>query len=328
MTIATVLLVITGLASGLTALLRTSDGTPDSTADGPRRPAPKGAVQIDLARDVADYTGRFGPGRGYLPPGRADREDIAAAIGQLLDGHRAQAEQRLSQRDFTVRTVFDRPSGHRYAEVADRTDSGVAPRGWGRVYLDLDHRPTWSVQVPHPGFDLGTEQLGVRVLRGSPGGILVIAGAHRKAGAGNSADVAHRRDTVFHAICAELARRGMPGIQLHGFAASAAPDYDVVASTGAGSAGRQDGRDLADALRQHGFRVCRAWARSCPLEGLTNVQGQVADADHVPFLHVEFAPTVRAGGPPAERAAAAIAAITGRWAGKPEPTESPEPVTH
>jgi hypothetical protein len=312
-TIATLLLLVTGLAAGLTALLR----APGGTADHARGPAPKGAEQIDLSREVADYTSRFGPDRGYLPPGRSDREDIATAIGLLLDGHRKQAEERLSQRDFTVRTVFDRPSGHRYAEVADRTDSAVTPRGWGRVYLDLDHRPSWSVQVPHPGFDLGTEQLGVRVLRGSPGGILVIAGAHRKAGVGNSADVAHRLDTVFHAVCAELARRGMPGIQVHGFAASAVPGYDVVASTGAGSAGRQDGRELADALRGHGFRVCRAWARSCPLEGRTNVQGRVADADHVPFLHVEFSPEVRAGGRPAERAAAAIAEITRRWAGKP-----------
>ncbi|MEW2156240.1 hypothetical protein AB0950_13235 [Streptomyces sp. NPDC007189] len=322
-TIAALLLVIASVAVGLTSRLRAGGGD----AHDAGRPAAKGAARVDLAREVADYTSRFGPGHGYLPPGRADREDIAAAIGLLLDGQRAPAERRLAARDFTVRTIVDRPTGRRYAEVADRTDSAVAPRGWGRVYLDLDHRPSWSVQVPHPGFDLGTEQLGVRVLRGSPGGVLVIAGAHRKAGAGNSADVAHRTDTVFHAVCAELARRGMPGVQLHGFAASAVPGYDVVASTGAGSAGRQDGRELADALRGRGFRVCRAWARSCPLEGRTNMQGKVADADHVPFLHVEFSPEVRAGGGPAERAAAAIAAVTGRWAGEPARPASTGPVT-
>ncbi|KOV69234.1 hypothetical protein [Streptomyces sp. MMG1121] len=308
-TIATLLLVIAGLTAGLTALLRTTHDAPDRAA----RPAPDGAGRIDLARAVADYTSRFSPDHGYRRPGRADRDDIAAAIGLLLDGHRGQAEQRLAQRDFTVRTVVDRPTGRHYAEVADRTDTAVTPRGWGRVYVDLDHRPSWSVQVPHPVFDRGSEQLGVRVLRGSPGGVLVIAGAHRKAGVGNSADVAHRRDTVFHAICAELARRGLPGIQLHGFAAESAPGYDVVASTGAGTAGRPEGRELADALGAHGFEVCRAWVRSCPLEGRTNMQGRVADADHVPFLHVEFSPTVRAGGRPAERAAAAIGDITRGW---------------
>ncbi|MFG2478030.1 hypothetical protein [Streptomyces fagopyri] len=312
-TIATILLVVAGLAGGLTALFRS---THDDTA-GTGRPAPGGGAQIDLMQTVADYTSRFGPDQGYLRPGRADREAIAAGVDLLLDGHRKQAEKQLQQRDFTVRTVVDRTSGHRYAEVADRTDSSVTPRGWGRVYIDLDHRPSWSVQVPHPVFDRGTEQLGVRVLRSSPGGILVIAGAHRKAGVGNSADVAHRRDTVFHAICAELARRGMPGIQLHGFAASSAPGYDVVTSTGAGSAGRQDGRDLADTLGTHGFRVCRAWVRSCPLEGLTNMQGRVADDDHVAFLHVEFSPTARAGGRAAERAAAAVADITRDWAKGP-----------
>lgn len=306
-TIATILLVAAGVAGALTLLLH---GTRDTAG----RPAPVRAERIDLARTVADYTSRFGPGHGYRHPDRADREAVAEAVGLLLDGHRRDAEQRLSQRDFSLRTVLDRVSGRHYAEVADRTDDAVAPRGWGRVYLDLDRRPSWSVQVPHPVFDRGTEELGVRVLRGSPGGVLVIAGAHRKAGTGNSADVAHREDTVFSAVCAELARRGMPGIQIHGFAASSAPGYDAVASTGAGTAGRRDGRGLADALRAHGFSVCRAWARSCPLEGHQNVQGRIADTDHVSFLHVELSPAVRAEGRAAERAVTAVGEITRGWA--------------
>lgn len=316
-TIATILLAIAGLTGGLTAVIHaTRDG--GEAAPGSRSGAD--APQIDLAREVEDYTSRFGPDHGYRQPDRADRTAIAEAVGLLLDGHRDQAERLLSQRDLTVRTVFDRVSKHRYTEVADRTDDAVTPRGWGRVYMDLDHGPRWSVQVPHPVADHDTEQLGVRVLRGSPGGVLVIAGAHRKAGRGDSADMAHRRDTVFYAICAELVRRGMPGVQLHGMAASSAPGYDVVASTGAGSAGRADGRSLADALRTHGFHVCRAWARKCPLEGEENVEGRAADAAHVPFLHVEFAPEVRVDGPPADRAATAVSEITRRWAAAPVTT--------
>lgn len=270
--------------------------------------------RLDLARTVAEYTSRFGSGHGYRRPGRADREAVAEAVGLLLDGHRRQAEQRLSEREFGLRTVVDLVSGRRYAEVADRTDGTGAPRGRGRVYLDADHRPSWSVQVPHPASDRGTEQLGVRVLRGSPGGVLVLAGAHRSAGPGNAADVAHRADTVFSTVCAELARRGMPGLQIHGFAASSAPGYDAVASTGAGTSGRRDGRRLADALCAHGLSVCRAWVRSCPLEGRQNVQGRMADAAQVPFLHLELSPTVRAGGRAAERAVAAIGDITRAWA--------------
>ncbi|MEU6814344.1 hypothetical protein [Streptomyces sp. NPDC046860] len=313
-TIATILLVVAGLAGAGAVLLRTARTTDRAAAD--HREDGR-APRTDLARSVADFTRGFGPGHGYRQPAKADRTAVATAVGLLLDGRRDEAEQQLSQRDFTVRTITDQVSGRRYTEVADRTDDSVAPRGWGRFYLDLDHRPRWSVQVPHPVADQGTEQLAVRVLRDAPGGVLVIAGAHRKAGEGNSADVAHRRDTVFHAVCAELARRGMPGVQLHGFAASSAPDYDVIASTGAGREGRQDGRALADALSAHGFRVCRAWARTCPLEGTENMQGRVFDARDVPFLHVEFAPAVRGADAAAEQAARDIGTVTRRWENAP-----------
>ncbi|MFF4703330.1 hypothetical protein ACWC4D_11710 [Streptomyces sp. NPDC001288] len=280
------------------------------------------AQPVDLAREVADYTARFAPDGGYRRPGRADRTAVARAVGLLVDGHRAQAERILSGRDFTVRTILDRVSGHRYAEVADRTDEAVTPRGWGRVYVDLDRAPRFSIQIPHPVFDKNTEQVGVRVLRDSPGGVLVIAGAHRRAGVGNSADVAHRRDTVFYAICAELVRRGMPGLQLHGFAASTAPGYDAVASTGAGTAARSAARRLADALGTHGFHVCRAWAEKCPVEGSTNMEGRAADAADVPFLHVELAPGVRLEPSAADRAATAMSEITHRWATAPAATRS------
>nr|WP_237537314.1 hypothetical protein [Streptomyces sp. SID2999] len=314
-TIATIILVVAGLAGAVTVLLRHTHTVAGAAAD--HRDGDEGAPRIDLARSVAEFTRGFGPGHGYRHPGRADRAAVATAFGLLLDGHRHDAEQRLSQRDFTVRTIVDQVSGRHYAEVSDRTDDSVAPRGWGRFYLDLDHTPRWSVQVPHPVADQHTEQLAVRVLRDAPGGVLVIAGAHRKAGDGDSADVAHRRDTVFHAVCAELARRGMPGVQLHGFAASSAPDYDVIASTGAGKEGRLDGRALADALGAHGFRVCRAWARTCPLEGQENMQGRVADARHVPFLHVEFAPAVRGADAAAEQAAHDIGTVVRRWENAP-----------
>ncbi|GGX81781.1 hypothetical protein [Streptomyces anandii] len=309
-TIATILLVIAGLAGTLTAVLRSAHGPSES--GGGRVDGRAGGV--DLERVVADYTSRFGPGHGYRQPRKADREGVAEAVGLLLDGHRDQAQQRLSQLDFTLRTLVDRVSGRSFAEIADRSDDAVAPRGWGRVYVDLGHRARWSVQVPHPVADQGTERLGVGVLRGSPGGVLVIAGAHRKAGRGDSADVAHRQDTVFDAVCDELARRGLPGIQVHGFADDSAPGYDVIASTGKGTTGRADGRRLADALRRKGFDVCRAWARSCPLEGTENVQGRRADSEGLAFLHVEFAHAVRDDEARMARAVTAVNTITARWA--------------
>ncbi|MEU6344824.1 hypothetical protein ABZ883_28180 [Streptomyces sp. NPDC046977] len=304
------MLTVASLAAVLgIVLLSSSDGNANAGRTG------RHTEGVDLLQQVADYTSRFGPDDGYRPPTKEDRTGIAGAVGLLLDGRRTDAEKQLSQFDFTVTTVRDRVSGHHYAVVADRTESAVTPRGWGRVYLDLDSRPRWSVQVPHPVADRGTEELGVRVLRGAPGGVLVVAGAHRASGQGDAADVAHRRDTVFHAVCAELARHKLPAIQVHGFARSSAPGYDVIASTAGAPLGRPEARRLADALADRDFHVCRAWSRHCPLEGTENMQGQAADEEHVPFLHVEFAPALRGDGPEAERAAAAVTVVTRGWAG-------------
>jgi hypothetical protein len=77
--------------------------------------------------------------------------------------------------------------------------------------------------------------------------------------------------------------------------------------------GRADGRLLADALRARDFDVCRAWVRSCPLEGHTNVQGGKAAAEHVPFLHVEFASALRTDDRRTARAVDAVGRLTAVW---------------
>ncbi|MET8204588.1 hypothetical protein ABZT51_00875 [Streptomyces sp. NPDC005373] len=274
---------------------------------------PGGRTGVDLLTRITDYTAHFTPRTGYRPPTRAERRTAAGGLRLLLDGHADQAKERLSGIDLSLDTVTDSSTGRRYAEITDRTEQGRAPRGWGRAYVETGSPARWSVQVPHPVADRNTDRLAVGVLRGGHGGVLVIAGAHRKAGRGDAADVAHRRDTVFDAFCDELAERGLPGLQIHGFADDSAPGRDVIASTGRGREGRADGRLLADELSARDFDVCRAWVRSCPLEGHTNVQGTKAAAEHVPFLHVEFAGALRTDDRRAARAVAAMARLTTAW---------------
>lgn len=191
------------------------------------------------------------------------------------------------------------------------------------MYIDLS-RPaaTWSVQVPHPVADADSEKLGVGAWRGTPGGVMVLAGANRRAGEGDAADVAHRRDTVFHAVCAELVAHRLPGIQLHGYADSTEPDYDVIVSTGKGDHGRSWGEGLSSALRQEGFEVCRVWVRRCSLEGRTNVQGRTAAAAELPFLHVEFSRSIRESEKRTARAVTAIGEAAGHLAHSARPTRS------
>ncbi|MER5687671.1 hypothetical protein [Streptomyces sp. NPDC002205] len=270
---------------------------------GPASPAAQDGD--DLARRITDFTRGTVAHSDYQRPLRAQRSAVAEGVGLFLDGHRAEAGRRLAEVDFGIRTFTDTGTGRRFAEIADR--AAEARRGWGRVYVDLGTEVRWSVQVPHPVADARSEQLGIGVLRARPGGVLVLAGAHRNAGQGDRADVAHRSDTVFDVVCDELVERRLPGLQLHGFADATEPDYDVIASTGKGDQGRTAARRTATALRREGFDVCRAWSHRCALEGRSNEQGRRAAADGVPFLHMEFSRSVRDDENRMRRAVAALA---------------------
>ncbi|MFH7596594.1 hypothetical protein WDV06_16045 [Streptomyces racemochromogenes] len=293
------------------------------------------------------FTSAFGVRGGYRTPTRAERDVVVEGVSSLLGGNLEEARTRLAAVDYRVDTFTDGPGGRRYAEIADAApDSGSAARGWGRVYVDLGAPARWSVQVPHPIADQDTERLGVAVLRGAPGGVMVLAGAHRKAAGGpggggsesdsesdseegdaagdgsgsggggtGEADVAHRTDSVFHAVIAELTRRGLPGVQLHGFADSTVPGAGAVVSTGAGDAATADAARLAAGLAARGVRPCRAWSGSCRMSGRGNVQGRLAGELGTRFLHLELARSVRADPARRDEVARAIADVTAGWAG-------------
>ncbi|MGW7100126.1 hypothetical protein [Streptomyces sp. NPDC054838] len=265
-------------------------------------------------RRIARFTAGFGEHGGYRVPTSGERQALTRGVALLLDGDQDAARTQLATVDFALHTVTDGLSGRRYAEVADAvSESGRDNRGWGRVYVDLDHRPRWSVQVPHPIADARTELLGARVLRGAPGGVMVIAGAHRNAGRDGAADMAHRTDSVFHGVVGELMRRDLPGIQLHGFANESFPGRDAVVSTGAGDRATADARELTAALRRDGRQVCTAYSERCRLSGTENEQGQVAAGDDVRFLHLELNRTVRGDDAGLDRTAASITMLTDRW---------------
>ncbi|MEV7416880.1 hypothetical protein [Streptomyces sp. NPDC089919] len=269
---------------------------------------------VDLEERITQYTTAFGERGGYRIPSRDERLTLTQAVSLLLDGDQAAAKAKLAEVDFTLQTFTDRVSNRRYAEVADAVQAtGSRSRGWGRVYVDLSEPVRWSVQVPHPIADENTERLGARVLQGEPGGILVLAGAHRTAGVGNSADVAHRTDSVFHSVIDELMRRKLPGVQLHGFANESFPEYDVVVSTGAGDRAVSDAKRLSNGLEDADFAVCQAWARKCKLSGTSNEQGQVAAEERLRFLHIEMNRGIRTNSESLDKVAEAITVLTSRW---------------
>jgi hypothetical protein len=98
---------------------------------------------------------------------------------------------------------------------------------------------------------------------------------------------------MFHAVAEDVADRGLPQVQLHGFHDDNLPDADVVVSPGAGDAGATV-RRIAERIDDAGFRVCRSWRKDCGrLEGTTNEQGRDAAGRGTPFVHVEISRSIR-----------------------------------
>ncbi|MFC9325482.1 hypothetical protein [Kitasatospora sp. NPDC057015] len=321
------LLVLAALAVVLTAAALGAGGVPgggarSGAADArPGRSASGagGSDRVDLAARVDAYTAGFGPSTPYTSPDEGQRRAIADGVAQAVEGDRDRAGRSLRTVGYRLTEFVDSGSGRRLTEIADASSAAEAQRGWGRVYLDLSAKASWSVQVPHPIFDSRTELLGVDVFRAAPGGVLVLAGAHRKAGADGSSDPAHRTDTVFDAVTAALAARGLPGVQVHGFDEGSLPGRDAVVSGGTAPAG--PAADLtADGLERAGFAVCRAWRDKCGhLEGTTNVQGRFAAGLGVPWLHVELGNGLRTDPEQRAEVAAVLAATARSWGGAVRP---------
>ncbi|MEV7183185.1 hypothetical protein [Kitasatospora sp. NPDC093102] len=308
----TVLLVLAALAGVLTLAARGRAERPHAVQ--PSGTTPTGPAPVDLAARVDEYTGGFGQS-AYTAPDAGQRRALAEGVLGLLDGQAEQADRALARVGYRRTEFTEAATGRRVAELADAT--AESSRGWGRVYLDLSVRSAWSVQVPHPISDARTEALGVDVFRAAPGGVLVLAGAHRRAGADGSSDVAHRTDTAFAAVVEALAGRGLPGIQVHGFDEGSLPGQDAVVSPGAGQPGPA-AELTATGLGRAGYAVCRAWREKCgQLGGTTNVEGRFAAGVGVPWLHVELGNGLRTE--PARRAVVAgVLADTARsWGPRP-----------
>ncbi|SDW48861.1 hypothetical protein SAMN05421504_101726 [Amycolatopsis xylanica] len=234
---------------------------------------------------VSDFTAGLSPRQVYHRPQPGDLTAAATGFAATLDRRRTTDFTKLG---FSVRDGTDPATGRPYTIA-------VNERAWGMYVIDRSAPPSVAVEVPHPASDLRTELIGVDLFRREPGAVLLVAGTHRKA-----ADVAHEPESVFHTVATVLARRGLAQVQLHGFDDQNLPATDIVLSSGIGVAGETAWK-TANRLAAGGFAVCRAWREGCDgLEGMTNMQGEMAAAAGTVFLHVEMSRTVRES--PARRA--------------------------
>ena len=223
-------------------------------------------------------------GRGaYTEPARAEREDVSDGVLALADGDDERARRLLERRDHRIR----RARGFALVVPAQVPDG----RGWGLYAVRRQGRAV-AVEVPHPRADLRTEHLGAAFAEAVGAQHLLVAGAHRDKADGD-ADVAHRERSLFSQVHAALAARGVPAVQLHGFARDSAPEHDVIVSPGAAPMSPL-ARMIAERLDGAGLRTCRAWQQPCAdLEGRKNVQGAASGEAGAPFVHLEVSSRVR-----------------------------------
>lgn len=216
-----------------------------------------------LSQWLVDRVRAMSAGGPYRPPSDDERAAAVATLSAMLAGGPG------------GRHAVDEETGRPFTMV-------VAAPQWGTAVVQ--GVPDLVVEVPHPGSDRLTSRLGLELFRALPTAALLVAGAHRNAG-GGAGDVAHRADSLFHAYAQTLA---VPELQLHGFAATSAPETDAVVSPGAGQATDWH-RAVEKALAQHGFRV----RHQEHLAGRTNAQGIAAAGVGREFLHLELAPLLR-----------------------------------
>jgi hypothetical protein len=260
------------------------------TSDDQARATPR--EDVDPAAGLGEELDRFTSGLDddapYRPPEPAERRRLLSALRALEADDPTRAADQASDLGYTIRTGVDTETGRPFGLAANSTGE----RAWGWYLIDLSAPVRLAIEVPHPNSDLHTEKIGLALYQAVPGSVLAVAGTHRRVN-DDAGDVAHRTDSMFHAVAGDFAERGLPQVQLHGFHDDNLPDVDVVVSPGAGDASDAV-RQVAERIDDEDFRVCRSWRQDCGrLEGTTNEQGRDAAERGTPFLHVEISRTVR-----------------------------------
>lgn len=230
----------------------------------------------------------------YADPTAAELDTALDGLSRLVDGDLAGAAATLGELGFTVTADFDPVTWRPYALAVSETRT---ERAWGVCLVDLSEPRGLCVAVPHPKFDAVCEQLALRLWRAVPGTVLAMAAVHRNALVGDGpriADPARDTGSVFHHLWTTvLGPRGLPQVQVHGFADATAPEEAVV-STGVGPPTPVAER-IADGIAAAGLVTTRSWDGSADpdLRATTNEQGIAAAAEGWVWTHVELDRTVR-----------------------------------
>jgi hypothetical protein len=261
---------------------------------------------VDPATMITSVAAGVSSGQSYTSPTSGERADAAAGLARLAVGDLTGAAALLGPLGFTTTTDYDPATGRRYSLAVSET---ATARAWGLYLIDMTAPPALCIAVPHPKSDLHCEQLALRLWRATPGAILAMAAVHRDAASG-AADHSQNTTSVFHTWWTTiLGPRGVPMVQIHGFADATATEQ-VVVSTGSTTVAHPAVTRIADEIAATGLVTTRSWdgTGDTDLLATTNVQATAANSAGWVWAHVEHNNTVRTTAALWQKAIDAIAA--------------------
>jgi hypothetical protein len=244
----------------------------------------------DPAVTVTSVAAGVSKDQAYVAPTDDERLDACIGLARLAIGDLDGAAEVLGPLGFTVTTDVDPTTGRRYALAVSETQT---PRAWGLYLVDLTRPLGLCVAVPHPKSDALCEQLALRLWRATPGAMLAMAAIHRDAMDGTD-DHSQNTESVFHHLWIDvIGPRGVPQVQIHGFADATAPEQ-VVVSTGSGPVTPAAVR-ISDEIQATGLVTTRSWdgTADVDLRAIGNQQGIAANTNGWVWVHVEHNRTVR-----------------------------------
>ena len=273
-------------------------------------PAPAGAAVLESSGDLDAVVAAFessmpGSGSGgYDQPSQAETSAFATGFDRARAGDYLGAAAVLDPLAFDVVLFTDSTTGRRLTVLAERSQSGAWPHGWGLYVHDPAARtPGLVVQAPHPIFDQRTPALAVRTFDWAGAGTLMVAGTHRNANAAVDArgyrvsDMSHAYDSVFQAVHSRASGPGVRVLQIHGFAQdSLAACRDLVVSGGIAPA-PPFASSLASGMVSRNYNVFLYEGQDCGegLSGTQNAQGPAARQAGADFTHLEIRNYLRTG---------------------------------
>jgi uncharacterized repeat protein (TIGR01451 family) len=247
---------------------------------------------------------------GYIDPTGTDTERMRGIVQSLMAGITESNTTKLNDA-----AVLASHSGYNLVSFKDESlethyilrEKDGFNRGWGSYIFDSKVRSSIIIEVPHPLFDMNTEEIGIKTYLETNGAVFLIAGAHRNANKTGTADVAHFNHTIFEAVHEEVVDSTTCNIQIHGFSQINHYGYpNIVLSAGDGNK-PYILRRMTRKMKNKGFSVeIYDGIKWGDLGATTNIQGSYTRGIGGTFINIELEQFIRTNQTEYERVIQAI----------------------